>query len=64
MVGTLEVFNKEVSDHLTSKRSYVLFVIVILIGVSMSWVFGIQMNFRSIKTDRGTAFLLVRGFNS
>lgn len=37
MVGTLEVFNKELSDHLTSIRSYVLFAIVILIGISMSF---------------------------
>jgi len=37
MVGTLEVFNKELSDHLTSIRSYILFTIVILIGVSMSF---------------------------
>jgi ABC-2 type transport system permease protein len=37
MVGTLEVSSKEFSDHLTSRRSLILFAIVYLIGISMSF---------------------------
>jgi len=36
-VGTWEVFRKEVADHLTSKRSYILFAIVYLVGLSMAY---------------------------
>lgn len=37
MVGTWEVFRKELADHLSSKRSYILFSIVYLIGFSMAY---------------------------
>jgi ABC-2 type transport system permease protein len=37
LAGAFEIFRKELADHLTSKRSYILFAIVYLTGSSLAY---------------------------
>jgi ABC-2 type transport system permease protein len=37
LVGTLEVFKKELADHLGSIRLYILIILVYLVGISLSY---------------------------
>ncbi len=52
MVGTYKVFMKELTDHLSSKRFYIIFLIIYLLGFSTARE-GIQSVISQIKRTQG-----------